>query len=76
MRISLKEGYEPPNEIGWGTMGQVEGKVPIATGGAFGIGAVCTTTLARGSAAVVVTAWTMRAPGADGQDRRRGNPRP
>jgi NAD(P)-dependent dehydrogenase (short-subunit alcohol dehydrogenase family) len=36
-------------------MGQVEGKVAIATGGASGIGAACATTLAREVAKVVIT---------------------
>lgn len=36
-------------------MGQVDGKVAIATGGASGIGAACAATLARGGAKVVVT---------------------
>jgi NAD(P)-dependent dehydrogenase (short-subunit alcohol dehydrogenase family) len=37
------------------TMGQVEGKVAIVTGGASGIGAACATTLAREGAKVVIT---------------------
>jgi NAD(P)-dependent dehydrogenase (short-subunit alcohol dehydrogenase family) len=36
-------------------MGQVDGKIAIVTGGASGIGAACTTTLAREGAKVVVT---------------------
>ena len=36
-------------------MGQVDGKVAIVTGGASGIGAACTATLAREGAKVVVT---------------------
>jgi NAD(P)-dependent dehydrogenase (short-subunit alcohol dehydrogenase family) len=37
------------------TMGQVEGKVALVTGGASGIGAACAMTLAREGAKVVVT---------------------
>src|SRR6516225_3979289 len=37
------------------TMGQVEGKVAIVTGGASGIGAACAATLAREGAKVVIT---------------------
>src|SRR6516165_1779593 len=37
------------------TMGQVEGKVAIVTGGASGIGAACAATLAREGATVVIT---------------------
>src|SRR6516225_1509581 len=40
---------------GEGTMGQVEGKVAIVTGGASGIGAACAATLAREGAKVVIT---------------------
>src|SRR5215469_13185830 len=41
---------------GWETsMGQVQGKVAIVTGGASGIGAACATTLAREGGKLVVT---------------------
>jgi NAD(P)-dependent dehydrogenase (short-subunit alcohol dehydrogenase family) len=43
------------------TMGQVEGKVAIVTGGASGIGAACVATLAREGAKVVITDITMPA---------------